>query len=51
MDDYLDLFSNKDIAISTIKDAICILRTNGFPVRKWIANNWEILRLIPSLGM
>ena len=30
MDDYLDSFSNKDSAISTIKDVIYILRTGGF---------------------
>ena len=47
MDDYVDSFSNKDSAISTVKDVICILRTGGFRLHKWIANYWEILRSLP----
>ena len=44
MDDYLDSFSDKDSAISTIKDVICILSTGGFRLHKWIANDREVLR-------
>ena len=47
MDDYLDSFSEKDSAISTIKDVICILSTGGFRLHKWIANSREILLSLP----
>ena len=47
MNDYLDLFSDKDSAISTIKVVICILRTVGFCLHKWIANDRKILRSLP----
>ena len=47
MDDCLDSFSNKNSAISTIKDVICILRTGGFRLQKWIANDREICRSLP----
>ena len=40
-------FSDKDSAISTIKDVICILRTSRFCLHKWIANDREILRSLP----
>ena len=51
MDDYLDLFSDKESAISTIKDVICILRTGGFCLHKWIANDLQILRSLPVSGV
>ena len=47
MNDYLDSFSDKGIAVSTIKDVICILRTGGFRLHKWIANDREVLRSVP----
>ena len=46
-DDCLDSFSNKNSAISTIKDVICSLRTGGFRLQKWIANDREICRSLP----
>ena len=47
MDDYLVSFSEKNSAISTIKDVICILSTGGFRLHKWIANSREILLSLP----
>ena len=48
MDHYLDSFSEKDSAISTIKDVICILSNGGFRLHKWIANTREILLSLPA---
>ena len=47
MNDYLDLFSDKDSAIFAIKVVICILSTVRFCLHKWIANDREILRSLP----
>ena len=44
MNDYLDLYSNEDREISTIKDVICILKTGRFSLHKWIASDREIVR-------
>ena len=47
LNDYLDLFSDKDSATSTIKEVICMLRTSRFRLHKQLAKDREIFRPLP----
>ena len=47
MDNYLDSFSDKDVAVFALKGVLCSLRTGGFGLCKWIADHREILRSLP----
>ena len=48
MDNYLHLFSCKSDAIRTVQEIISTLNTGGFRLHKWIANDREILKLLPN---